>query len=366
MKIKHLELDNFRNYESLALDLCDGINLFYGDNAQGKTNILEAVYLCGTTKSHRGSKEKEMIRFGQESSRILMEIERNDSSCRIDMNLYRTRKRSVFINRIPVKKAARLLEMGHYVFFSPEDLKIVKNGPAERRRFMDLEICQLKSSYIHDLASYNHLLMQRSSLLRESEMKRGLLETLPVWDDQLVRYGERVIKEREAFIDELNKVICPIHEQITGGREEIKIIYEKNVQAGEFEKKLSESREKDIKYKGTSCGPHRDDLMIISNKNDLRKYGSQGQQRTAALSLKLAEINMVKSRNEIKPVLLLDDVLSELDTGRQQYLLNNINDIQTLVTCTGMDSFEKAGFHVDRSFHVSEGRVINIDGGLNV
>ncbi len=365
MKIRHLELENFRNYERLSLDLHEGINLFYGDNAQGKTNILEAVYLCGTTKSHRGSREKEMIRFGQESSRICMDIDRDSTSVRIDMNLYKNRKKSVFINQLPVKKAARLLEMGHYVFFSPEDLKIVKNGPAERRRFMDLEICQLKSSYIHDLASYNHLLAQRSSLLRECEFKRELLETLPVWDDQLIKYGIRVINEREVFIEELNKVIKPIHEQITGKREEIEIKYEKNVSSEEFEKKLSESREKDIKYKGTSYGPHRDDLMIASNNNDLRKYGSQGQQRTAALSLKLAEINMVKARSQLRPVLLLDDVLSELDFGRQQYLLNNINDIQTLVTCTGMDSFEKAGFHVDRSFCVSEGKIIKINGGLN-
>jgi len=357
MKIKHLELEQFRNYEKLSIDLHEGTNLFYGDNAQGKTNILEAVYLCGTTKSHRSAKEKEMIRFEQPSCHISMEIGKEETEYKIDLNLFLAGKKSIFINRVPVKKASQLLSLGHYVFFSPEDLKIIKSGPGERRRFMDLELCQFSPVYIRDLASYNHILSQRSALFRNAEGNRDLLDTLPIWDEQLVRYGKKVISARKEFIRELNDVIIPIHEEITGGREKIEILYDKSVGEEELEEKIVLNREKDILYKATQAGPHRDDLIIKSNDTDLKKYGSQGQQRTAALSMKLAEIELVKKKREEDPVLLLDDVLSELDEKRQQYLLERIKQIQTLITCTGLHDFEKAGFNIDRTFFVSGGKV---------
>ena len=357
MKLTSLELSQFRNYEKLNIGFHENINLFCGDNAQGKTNILEAIYLAGTTKSHRSAKDREMIRFDQDESHIRMEMEVKNIPYRVDMHLRRNRKKETAINGLPVKKAGELVGLGHFVFFSPEDLKIIKNGPLERRRFMDMELCQLSSVYIHDLAGYQHVLAQRSALLKDFEERGDIADTLDVWDEQLVLYGQKVIEARQRFADLLGEVIKPIHSSLSGGTEELEVLYEKNTDGNDFSERLKEEREKDIRFKITGSGPHRDDLMIKCNGIDLRRYGSQGQQRTAALSMKLAEIELVRRIRGESPVLLLDDVLSELDQSRQTYLLQQISRTQTLITCTGMDYFNRIGFHADRIFCVKDAKV---------
>lgn len=357
MIVKSLKLNQFRNYESLEVSFDGGTNLFYGNNAQGKTNILEAVYLCGTTKSHKGSKDREIIRFGEEEAHIRMELVRKGSSYEIDMHLKKNRPKGIAVNGVPIRKAAELLGIANFVFFSPEDLGIIKNGPAERRRFLDMELCQLNKLYLHELSNYNKVVIQRNKLLKECSFQNQFEDMLDIWDMQMLRYGKTLIEAREKFVDELGRIIAEIHRKLTGGREELVVRYEKNVSSGEFEKKLSLTRARDLKMKMSMTGPHRDDLLFEVKGVDIRKYGSQGQQRTAALSLKLAEIELVKRAIKDTPVLLLDDVLSELDSSRQQYLLDSIHDIQTLITCTGIDDFIENKFQLNKVFHVADGVV---------
>lgn len=357
MKVESLHLENFRNYEKLDLSLNEGTNLFYGDNAQGKTNILEAVYLCGTTKSHRGSKDREIIRFDQDESHIRMNLLKNEISYRIDMHLKKSKAKGIAINGIPIRKASELLGLGNFVFFSPEDLNIIKNGPSERRRFLDMELCQLNKVYLYNLMNYNKILMQRNKLLKDIYFHPEYKDTLDIWDMQMVEYGCQVIRAREEFVKQLNEIIYDIHKKLTGGREDLLVTYEKNVLEEAFEEMLQKNREKDIKLKISHTGPHRDDLSFMIKDVDIRRFGSQGQQRTTALSLKLAEIELVKKNSKDSPVLLLDDVLSELDSNRQHYLLESISGVQTLITGTGVDDFVENNFKIDRLFHVTDGQV---------
>lgn len=359
MYIESMELKDFRNYELLSLKFDKGTNIFYGDNAQGKTNILEAVYLCGTTKSHRGSKDREMIRFHENESHIKLRVNKGGISHRIDMHLKKNKAKGIAIDGIPIRKAKELLGIVNIVFFSPEDLNIIKNGPGERRRFLDSELCQLSKIYLSDLFHYNHILNQRNKLLKDIAQKESLKSTLDIWDEQLVHYGASVIQSRREFIREMNEVIREIHSSITGGKEQIELIYEPNVEEENFSDMLLKNREKDFKFKNTSSGPHRDDMCVKINHIDIRKYGSQGQQRTAALSLKLSEIHLVERKIKDVPILLLDDVLSELDVNRQNYLLESIKNIQTMITCTGLDEFVNRRFEINKLFKVVDGTIVS-------
>ncbi len=357
MIIRSIELKNFRNYEELQLQLDHGTNILFGDNAQGKTNILESAYVSGTTKSHKGSRDKEMIRFGESESHIRTIVEKNGMEYQIDMHLKKNRSKGIAINRIPIKKASELFGILNIVFFSPEDLNIIKNGPSERRRFLDSEICQLDKIYLSDLTKYNKILNQRNKLLKDIAFHPDLEATLPVWDMQLVSYGRRIIKRRKQFVEELNEIIFDIHKKISGDREELLLKYEPSIDEAFFEDELNRAKDKDRRYCQTSVGPHRDDISFFIGDIDIRRFGSQGQQRTCALSLKLAEIDLVKRSIHDTPVLLLDDVLSELDSNRQNYLLNSIHNIQTVITCTGLDEFVKNRFQIDRVFQVVNGKV---------
>ena len=333
----------------MSLGFDKSTNIFYGDNAQGKTNILEAVYLSGTTKSHRGTKDRDMIQFGENESHIETIVEKNGIKYQIDMHLKKNSPKGIAINKIPIRKASELFGIINIVFFSPEDLNIIKNGPGERRRFIDLELSQLDKVYLNNLSNYNRIVNQRNHLLKEIDYNKSALETLDIWDMQLIQYGSKIIERRQKFIEEINEIISNIHKKLTGNREDIKIIYEPSNGALSFEK--------DLRIKSTSVGPHRDDIAFLVGDIDIRKYGSQGQQRTAALSLKLSEIELVKKSIHDTPVLLLDDVLSELDKHRQNYLLDSIHDIQTLITCTGVDEFVNHRFSINKVFHVQNGQV---------
>ena len=357
MIIKSLDLLNFRNYESLHLELSEGTNIFYGDNAQGKTNILESLYMISTTKSHRGVKDRDLIRFGQEEAHIRTVLIKNDLDYQVDMHLKKSKSKGVAINRQKIRRASELIGLLHIVFFSPEDLSIVKDGPAQRRRFMDMELCQLDKSYLHDLSQYNKAVEQRNKLLKDVWQFPQLADTLDVWDDQLATYGSRIITRRKEFIEELAQIVGSIHEKLSGGRERLVISYEPNSTAEELASDLRKSREKDKLTKNTNAGPHRDDFSFVGNDIDLRRFGSQGQQRTCALSLKLSEIELVTRLIGEKPVLMLDDVLSELDSRRQNYLMNTIGGIQTLITFTGLDEFVNNRFEIDQVYHIENGQV---------
>lgn len=357
MILKSVELNNFRNYESLHMELDSGTNILYGDNAQGKTNILESIYVSGTTKSHKGSKDREMIRFGCEESHIRTIVEKGGVDYQIDMHLKKNRSKGIAINRIPIRKASELFGILNLVFFSPEDLNIIKNGPSERRRFLDLELCQLNKLYLYELTRYNKILNQRNKLLKDIIFRPELKDTLSVWDDQLVESGKKIIEAREEFVRELGVIVQKIHKSLSGDKEELILSYEPDSRAEELEQKMREYRERDLKFGQTTAGPHRDDLSFFVDQVDIRRFGSQGQQRTSALSLKLSEIELVKKSIHETPILLLDDLLSELDSNRQNFLLNSIHDIQTLITCTGLDEFVKNRFHINRVYQVVEGNV---------
>ena len=357
MNIRSIELKNFRNYENLEISFDEGTNILFGDNAQGKTNILEAAYMSGTTKSHKGSRDREMIRFGEEEAHLKTVVARGGREYQIDMHLKKNRAKGIAIDKIPIKKASELFGILNMVFFSPEDLNIIKNGPAERRRFLDSELCQLDKIYLSDLTTYNKILNQRNKLLKDMVYRPDLKDTLPVWDMQLVETGRKIIRRRKQFVDELNEIVHDIHYRISGEKEDLLLQYEPSIEDIFFEDELSRVKERDMRQCMTSVGPHRDDLLFSIGEVDIRKFGSQGQQRTSALSLKLSEIELVKRSIHDTPVLLLDDVLSELDSNRQNYLLNSIHDTQTLITCTGLDEFVKNRFQINKIFKVVQGTV---------
>ena len=358
MFVKSLKLKNFRNYDLLDLEFDSETNIFYGDNAQGKTNILESIYLTGTTKSHRGTKDRDLIKFGEEEAHIETVVEKQGVPFKIDIHLKKNSPKGIAINKIPIKRASELFGIINIVFFSPEDLNIIKNGPSERRRFIDIELAQLDKVYLNDLSNYNRIVNQRNKLLKDIFERKDLLETLDIWDMQLVQYGNRVIERRKIFIEQMNEIIEKVHGKLTGGKENLKLVYEPGTGIYDLETALFKNRERDIRMKSTSVGPQRDDICFMSNEIDIRKFGSQGQQRTAALSLKLSEIELVKKVIHDTPNLLLDDVLSELDKNRQNYLLDSIRDIQTLITCTGLDDFVNHRFEINKILHVEQGHVV--------
>ena len=358
MIIKSIELADYRNYDSLVMQFDRGTNILYGDNAQGKTNILEAIFVAATTRSHKGSKDREIVNFNKEEGHIRTWLEKDGAETRVDMHLRKSKSKGIAIDGQKIKRAAELLGLCNVVFFSPEDLGIIKNGPAERRRFVDMELCQLDGVYLYNLNHYNKIINQRNRLLKDMYLNQGLKETLAVWDMQLVSFGTKIIERRALFVKQLNEIIYGIHRKLSGDKEELQICYEPDAVQEAFEEKLSSARDRDIRAKMTSVGPHRDDFSFLVGGVDIRKYGSQGQQRTAALSLKLAEIELVKKITGDNPILLLDDVLSELDSNRQNYLLNSIGEIQTIITCTGLEEFVHHRFEINRVYKVADGNVI--------
>ena len=357
MIIKSIELNNFRNYEVANIEFDKNINILYGDNAQGKTNLLEACYYSAISKSFKSTKDKEIIRFGQDYLSIKTIIDKNDREYAIDISI-NNNKKTIKVDNVKINKTSDLLGLLNVILFSPEDLNIIKNGPSERRRFFDNEISQIDRIYLSDLINYNKVLNNRNKLLRDIAFDNSIKDTLDVWDMQLVEYGKKIIKRRREFIQELKYYVKDKHFKISGGKEELIINYEPSIDDMFFEDELIGNREKDLKYAQTSVGPHRDDISFKIDGIDIRKFGSQGQKRCSALSLKLSEIDIVSNIIKDKPVLLLDDVLSELDSNRQKFLLESISDIQTIITCTGLDDFVNNRFDVNKVFNIVDGTVI--------
>ena len=359
MYIKNISLQYFRNYEKLEMELSPKLNILYGNNAQGKTNILEAIYISAMGRSQRTSREKEIIKLDKDEAHIQVLAVNDDEQYpnRIDVHLKKDGKKGVALNSIPVRKLGDLLGQIYVIIFSPEDLQLIKSGPSERRRFIDMEMCQLSKVYYYDLQQYHKILKQRNNLLKNLQKTPSLKDTLFVWDSQLVTYAKKLITERELFIEKISKIAADIHNNITGGIEKLEMQYSPNVSAEDMEKKLKSHIDRDIFMGSISVGPHKDDLNFYINGIDVKAYGSQGQQRTTALSAKLAEIELIKEEKMINPILLLDDVLSELDESRQTYLLDNISDIQTILTCTGIEDSIKKYIDKAKIYNVRQGKI---------
>ena len=362
MELTGLELKDFRNYEDLSLTFDKGTNIFYGGNAQGKTNILEAIFLGCTSRSHRSVKDKELIRFGAPEGHVKLLLNKNGIDYRIDLHIKKNRSKGIAVNGAALRKMSDLFGIARVIFFSPEDLSLIKNGPAERRRFLDTELCQIDRIYTHDLISYNRVIDEKNRLLKKIIEKGKKTpedgEMLSIYNDQLIRYGSGIIKSRQDFIDKLSGIVKKRHLELTSGKEELKIVYEPDVSAGGFAEKMLLEAEREERTGASLVGPHRDDICFKVNGIDLRHFGSQGQQRTGALSLKLSEIELVEEITGEKPVLLLDDVLSELDRTRQDMLLDSLKEIQVLITCTGIDDLIERRFRMDRIFLVENGTAV--------
>lgn len=353
MYIEELLLEDFRNYKKQEIVLDQGINIFTGDNAQGKTNILEAIYLCATARSHRTHKEKEIIRWDQEKAHINLRVKKRLVDDTIDFYLSQKAK-AAYLNKLPIVRLGELFGCLNIVMFSPEDLQLIKSSPKERRRFIDIELCQLDKLYYYSLKQYHKVLKQRNLVLKQCYMQKDLT-MLDIWDVQLEEYGKALIDKRTEFINELDIIASKIHYDISGGKEKLKTIYMPSTLADEYNQKLYKAREKDIMSQTTSVGPHRDDLSFMINDMDVKVYGSQGQQRTVVLSLKLAELMIMEKNIGESPILLLDDVLSELDDSRQRDLFSYTKNIQTLITCTGVENEVWNSQKIGKLFNVKEG-----------
>ncbi len=357
MYVKKISLENYRNYERLELDFDSSVNIIIGDNANGKTNILESIYLSATSKSNRLSSNKEIIRLGCDYSIVKIDYEREGISRNTIIKLNKDNKKEIAIDGEVKKKLSSLLGNIFLVFFSPDDLELIQDAPAVRRRFLDIEICQIDRYYLKNLSNYQKILKARNILLKGKKVNKDLLA---VYDEELAKYGKYIIDTRQDYIKELDKYYKDIHFEISGKKEQSEIKYKKNVSAEEFLQKLEENHEKDIEKKHTSVGPHKDDFVFISNDKNLRNFGSRGQIRTAVLSVKLAEIEIIKNRMNIAPILLLDDVLSELDEKRQTFLIEQLKDIQTIITGTGVEDFILKKLGKTRIYKVENNEVSDI------
>lgn len=327
VKITQLTLHYFRNHAATTIKLAPGVNLLVGPNAQGKTNLLEAIYLACVGRGWRTSRDQEMIQFGQDSALVQVTAEKQFGRVDIAIKLGLGSKKSIAINQVPIAKVAELMGQINCVFFSPDELKMVKEAPADRRRWLNIDLSQIDKTYFYALTRYNKILLQRNAYLKNNVDPRELA----IWDEQLVTVGNTIIQKRQQFIQQLTPYIIQKHHALTGHQEQIGVTYETTQN---FAKELAAARDRDIRLRTTTVGPHRDDLQITINGQDVRLYGSQGQQRTVALSIKLAELDLFTKLTGEAPILLLDDVFSELDSSRQQRLLTAIAQTQTVITAT--------------------------------
>ncbi|MBR1811981.1 MAG: DNA replication/repair protein RecF [Clostridia bacterium] len=356
MIIKELKLKNYRNIGQMQICPSGGINLFYGENAQGKTNIIEAVWLFTGCKSFRGAKDRELVRFQETKAKLSMLYNAGgDETADIEIET----RRKAFAGGVPLPSPVQLMGGFNAVVFSPAHLTLVKNGPAERRKFLDTAICQLKPSYTGVLRAYNRALDQRNSLLKDIPYHSELMDTLDAWDARLCEAAAVMTKQRQAYTARLANAAAEIYDGLSSGAEKFSVRYALSYDesAGDFAENLRRARKTDVINGTTSVGPHRDDLEIEINGISARSYGSQGQQRSAALAVKMAEGEILKDVTGEYPVLLLDDVMSELDAGRQNYILNHIEGRQVFITCCDPDAVKRAA--VGAKFHIKNGKILN-------
>lgn len=360
MKILSLELKNFRNYPYALVEFDDGLNVLYGKNASGKTNMLESVYLCSVFHSPRTTKDKEMILLGQSKAQIRLTIEKKFRKHSICLQIDEQGKKKVAVDGIPVNRAGELLGVLGVVFFSPDEMKLVKESPNERRRFLDVGLSQQQKAYFLALQRYNKTLKQKNNLLKEYKFNPNIDDMLDVWDLGLAKEGAVIIQKRMEYIATLNDAAGKFHSALSSEKEALTLSYEcgakteKTDLQNELYEAIVAARQKDKELGFSTVGPHRDDIKIEINGKDSRKFASQGQQRTIALAMKLGEVVIYKNEIGEPPVLLLDDVLSELDNTRQTLLLEMTKGFQTILTCTEYTLPNPA-----KQIRISDGKVIN-------
>lgn len=357
MQVERLKLNYFRNYESLRLSPGRGLNVIFGENAQGKTNAVEAIFLCAFARSHRTPRDAELISAGMSGGYVGLDIGTKAGSRSIEIKLRDGERKQMFVDRLQCERSGELMGVLNVVMFSPEDLELVKGGPAERRRFLDMELSQFRPAYYLALQRYNKALRERNALLRPEAVRErtgeALRQELYVWDEQLITLGADIMRKRAEFIERLAAIAARLHREISSGRETLAIRYDPNVRAsgGSLEDAFADALyggvAEDIRRGYTSYGPHRDDIEIALSGSAVRTFGSQGQQRTAALSMKLSELELLREDRGEPPVLLLDDVLSELDELRQRALLEAMSDCQSFLTCTSLEGLRRAGMDLN-------------------
>lgn len=367
MRIKAIEMEGFRNYDTLKITLDDKLNILIGNNAQGKTNLLEAIYVSGFGKSFRTNKDNELIMFSKNFATVRIEFEKdNGYQEKIEYRLMKGKK-AFLINGVNITKISELLGTLNLILFSPDDLKLIKENPTERRKFINRELSHISKVYCVDIIDYNKILTQRNELLKKAHYRKDLLETMDIWDEQLAEKGSRIITKRCAFVKDLDEISRKIHSGITNGLETLKISYETQLKditdrlaiKEEMMTLLKSQLDVDLKRGFTSVGPHRDDLDIKINDIDIRRFGSQGQQRSAALSLKLSEIEIIRKEVGENPILLLDDVMSELDLNRQKDLIYTLKGVQTIITTTDIQNLLDDYINTSKVLQIKNGHVLD-------
>jgi len=362
MYIKSIQLTNFRNYDVLETDFHKNVNLILGNNAQGKTNLLEAVYLTSIGRSFRTNKDSDLVLFDADFAKVKVSAEKEFYDTSVEIIVKKDSKKSIKKDGVAVKRTSDLLENIFIVIFSPEDLKIVKDEPEKRRKFIDRELCQMKPAYYESLSNYKKILLQRNTYLKEEIIDQSILD---LWDVQLAKYGAKIIQMRNQFIRKISAISNEIHGSITNGKEKLEILYQPNLpvtddlkkQEDDFYDALKNAYANDLKQRTTTKGPHKDDITFIVNDINMRSFGSQGQQRTCALSLKLAELYLIKEETGEDAILLLDDVMSELDIQRQEYLIKTLKENQLFITTTDLDEKILDAFPEAKIIYIESGKI---------
>ena len=333
MWIKEVNLKNFRNYNEQKIEFGNNFNIIYGENAQGKTNIIESIYMASIGKSFRAGKDSEVIKFEKSNAEIDVNFQKNDRSGKVKIVI--NNKKNIFVNEIKIKKLSELLGNINMVIFTPDDINILKQGPQNRRKFLDILICQLRPNYMYIYSLYIKTLEERNNYLKKIKLENAKEELLEIWDEQLIKYGKIISDYRNEFIKKIKDKISNIHRNITNDKEKIEIEYLTDcINENEFKKILKTRKKLDIMKGYTTRGVQRDDFQIFINGNLVNIYGSQGQHRTTMLSLKIAELQVIEDDIGEKPILLLDDFMSELDKNRKINFIENIKDTQVIITCT--------------------------------
>ena len=354
MWIEKIEINNFRNYDNIEIKLNKNINVFYGENAQGKTNIIESIFLSSIGKSFRAKKDNELIKFGEKNSNVEIDFEKSDRNGNIKIEI--GNKKNIFVNKIKIKKLSELLGNINIVIFTPDDINILKGGPQNRRKFLDIMISQLRPNYMYIFNLYKKSLDERNNYLKKIKLEKANEDLLEIWDAQLIKYGNIISNYRIEFIEKIKNKIKNIHNSITGNKEDIEIIYDTDcLDKNKYKEFLKERRKLDIIKGYTTRGIHRDDFKIFLNDILVNVYGSQGQHRTAMLSLKIAELQVINDEIGENPILLLDDFMSELDEKRRNHFMENIKDTQVVITCTDKLMLNNIEGEV---FHVVDGKIL--------
>ncbi len=358
MVIEKLSFQGFRNLASFDYTPHKGLNLIYGENAQGKTNFLEGVYFSATARSMRTHTHSQLIAFDQKETHLQVHVlSDSGKKSRIDVHLRHNEKKAIAVDGLPLKQLGELFGTLYTVMFSPEDLSLVKDSPNHRRRFIDMELCQTNKVYYYNLQQYHKILKQRNHLLKQTQKKPSLEETISIWDEQLVSYGIPLIKARTAFLERLSLLCGQNMKTLTGGKDELIMVYQPNCAIEHLEHKIKESRKRDILLGSTQYGPHKDDMDFLIDGKKVRLFGSQGQQRSTALAVKLAQIDFIREETGESPILLLDDVFSELDSKRQHHLMQYIGGLQSFLTCTGVEDWIREYVDLQECLYIKNGEI---------